>query len=82
MSLTKRILLALAMCIGVVVYISDLSEMETHTELFCAYGKVFVKFKEGGRIWGTIMLDDNGAPIQCHEGNLPSVKKLNKGNVI
>ena len=82
MSLTKRILLALIICIGSVVYISDTYEVETHAELFCAYGKVFVKFKEGDRIWGTIMLDDNGAPIQCHEGNLPAVKKLNKGNVI
>ena len=82
MSVTKRILLALVLCMGLIVYISDTSELQTQTDVLCAYGKVFVRFKEGNNIWGTILLDDAGAPIKCHEGDLPSVKLLNKGNII
>jgi hypothetical protein len=36
-----------------------------HTSTFCAYGKVFVKFKDGNNVWGTIMLDQDGLPIKC-----------------
>jgi len=82
MSVTKRILFAVILCMGLVVYITDTSELETHTDIFCAYDRVFVRFKEGNKVWGTILLDDSGIPVKCHEGDFPSVKILNKGNII
>jgi hypothetical protein len=41
----------------------------TETNLFCAYGRVFVEFEEHGKRWGTIMLDYNGKPVPCGEDN-------------
>ena len=82
MSFIKRILLALMVLVGLLIFISDTSELETHTDVFCAYGKVFVRFKEGNKIWGTILLDDSGVPISCQEGHVPSIKSLNKGTII
>ena len=45
------------------VWIVDSTRSDTR--LFCAYGRVFVEFQEGGTTWGTIMLDDDGVPVQC-----------------
>ena len=42
-------------------------EPETQSNVFCAYGKVFVEFEEGSRKWGTILLNESGKPIQCQE---------------
>ena len=33
--------------------------------LFCSYGKVFIEFQDGNNVWGTMMLDDDGVPVQC-----------------
>lgn len=34
-------------------------------KLFCSYGRVFIEFHDGGNVWGTIMLDNDGLPIPC-----------------
>lgn len=34
---------------------------------FCAYNRVFVEFKEGNTVWGTMLLDFEGRPIPCRE---------------
>jgi len=47
-----------------------------HTSTFCAYGKVFVKFKDGNHTWGTIMLDHDGLPIKCN------LNKLNTNSAV
>lgn len=43
--------------------------------LFCAYGRVFIEFQEGSTTWGTLMLDDNGAPIRCHDDSIKTKLK-------
>jgi hypothetical protein len=82
MKLTKLFLLSFAICVGLIVWVMDLDEPDTQTSTFCAYGKVFVRFKEGGKIWGTMLLDSAGVPILCQEGSTPSLRSLNKGNII
>jgi len=82
MRTTKLFLLSFAICIGLVAWVMDLDELDTQASTFCAYGKVFVRFKEGSKVWGTILLDNSGAPVPCQEGSIPSFKSLNKGNII
>jgi hypothetical protein len=82
MRTTKLFLLSVALCIGLIVWVMDLDEPDTHASTFCAYGKVFVRFKEGSRVWGTILLDNTGSPVACQEGVGPSFKSLNKGRTI
>jgi len=82
MRTTKLLLLSVAVCIGLIVWVMDLDEPDTQASTFCAYGKVFVRFKEGSKVWGTMLLDSAGAPIPCQEGTVPTFKSLNKGNTI
>ena len=82
MRTTKLFLLSVALCMGLIVWTMDLDEPDTQASTFCAYGKVFVRFKEGSRVWGSMMLDNSGSPIPCQEGNGSSFKSLNKGNAI
>jgi hypothetical protein len=82
MRTTKLFLLSVALCIGLIVWVMDLDEPDTQTSTFCAYGKVFVRFKEGSKIWGSMLLDSAGSPIPCQEGDGPSFKSLNKGRTI
>jgi hypothetical protein len=49
--------------------------------MFCAYGKVFVTFHQRHTIWGTLLLDDSGAPIACDEADIKKDAK-HKGNII
>lgn len=39
----------------------------TETKAFCAYNRVFVEFKQGNSVWGSLMLDYNGHPIPCSD---------------
>jgi hypothetical protein len=82
MKIIKIFLLAFACCIGLVVWVLDSDNADTQASTFCAYGRVFVRFEENGKIWGTILLDNSGSPISCQEGNVPSFKSLNKGDHI
>lgn len=52
-----------------------MSNDDTVTRSFCAYNKVFVEFEEGGKKWGTLMLDWSGHPIPCVEDSLPLLEK-------
>ena len=38
---------------------------DIHTQKFCAYGRVYVEFQHGNRIWGTTLLDSQGHPVGC-----------------
>ena len=51
-------------------------DSDVRTDTFCAYGKVFVTFKHQNHFWGTIMLDDRGAPIPCSDND--DVKEIAK----
>ena len=44
---------------------------------FCASGRVFVEFEERGHTWGTMWLDDVGAPISCD----PKIKTVGKETI-
>ena len=52
---------------------------DTSTQLFCAYGQIFVEFNEGDHKWGTLWLDRNGKPIPCKEDQ-PIAENYLKGN--
>jgi len=51
----------LAGCVWIV------NSTRSDVRLFCSYGRVFIEFQEGNSTWGTIMLDDQGAPIRCND---------------
>ena len=53
-----------------------------HTSTFCAYGNVFVKFKDGNNVWGTIMLDRDGRPIKCSIDKLNTNKEIDLSGII
>lgn len=55
-------------------------EAKTETSVFCAYGKLFVEFKEHHNVWGTIFLDSDGRPIPCddNKGVRPTPKNTLK----
>lgn len=50
------------------------NSMKSDVRLFCAYGRVFIEFQEGYTTWGTMMLDDQGAPIRCNDEVKTSTK--------
>ena len=54
-------------------------ETFTSTQIFCAYGQIFVEFNEGDHKWGTLWLDRQGKPVPCRE-NDPNVENYLKGN--
>jgi hypothetical protein len=56
-----------------------LGEPETHAKTFCAYGKVFVEFRERGRVWGALMLDNGGRPIPCEEDGYSPRQSVSEG---
>ena len=51
----------------VVALFHRIDRTRSESNLFCAYGKVFVEFTDGRAVWGTMMLDDRGVPIPCGE---------------
>jgi len=65
-----------AVCITFLVGLAILIRVPqsiTETRMFCAYGRVFVEFEDNSRIWGAMMLDLNGRPIPCREGDEPEI---------
>jgi hypothetical protein len=66
----------LALAIGIVYYLDSAIEPVLESELFCAYNTVFVKFKEGKHIWGTVLLDSRGSPVHCNLNELEKVKRI------
>ena len=66
-----------------IIFISWVFEDDKyHTSTFCAYGKVFVKFKDGNHVWGTIMLDQDGLPIKCNLDKLNTNKAVDLSGTI
>ena len=63
-------------------YLLSTFDDDTHTSMFCAYGKVFVTFKQDRSIWGTILLDEKGMPIPCNDPDLKKQDSINfKGTI-
>jgi hypothetical protein len=46
---------------------SEQYEEDVHTRQFCAYGRLYVEFEKGNKIWGTTYLDQLGHIIPCSE---------------
>ena len=44
------------------------SDSEPTSRVFCAYGQMFIEFEEGRHQWGTLLLDPDGRPIACKNG--------------
>jgi hypothetical protein len=62
--LTISTLLALIVAIGVLLVFTEPSRAES--KIFCAYNRVFVEFEDGKHKWGTLLLDEDGKPINCN----------------
>jgi len=64
----KTIIIAVAIVASLVYWIQEETSV-AHTQMFCAYGKWFVEFKEGNSVWGAMLLDDDGRPIRCSKSD-------------
>jgi hypothetical protein len=65
-----------------VSYWMTTNDEDTHTSMFCAYGKVFVTFKQFRTVWGTMLLDDRGLPVTCDSNDLKKEDpKFFKGSI-
>ena len=64
----NRILLAITTMFCMFMAYEGIAEDSTSTQLFCAYGNMFVEFKDKNHTWGTLWLDRNGRPVPCKEG--------------
>ena len=68
--------------IGILVLMWLYDDDNSYASTYCAYGKVFVKFREGGQVWGTLMLDNDGRPMRCLENSISTTKSLRKQPII
>lgn len=50
-------------------------KLGSDVRFFCSSGRVFVEFEERGKVWGTMWLDDAGAPVSCEPKIKTSVTK-------
>jgi len=62
--LTISILLALIVAIVALLVFTEPTRAES--KIFCAYNRVFVEFEDGRHKWGTLLLDEEGRPINCN----------------
>jgi hypothetical protein len=60
-----KIALVLAFLVAIWTTIFPRRNTDVHTSMFCAYGKMFVEFREENHVWGTLWLDNEGRPILC-----------------
>jgi hypothetical protein len=61
------------------LFLSVIPEQDTaytSTQMFCAYGRLFVEFSEKNYKWGTTWLDKDGRPIPCQPDS--NVEKYQK----
>ena len=64
-TLPRKIILSVVILLGILIlYPLEYSD-DIHTQKFCAYGRVYVEFQHGNRVWGTTLLDNRGQPISC-----------------
>lgn len=62
----KYLKITLLVFIGLIVVLLLIPGPDkVESRVFCAYGKIFVEFEDGKSKWGTIMLDDDGRPLDC-----------------
>ena len=68
--------------LATVLFIARPLNLESQSSTFCAYGRIFVEFDDGGKRWGTILLNDNGKPIPCDDPTGTPVFNRQKENII
>jgi hypothetical protein len=67
----KRILTGLFMSVMLIFLLVvvlakiPLQSQDAEPNVFCAYDRLFVEFRNGRNTWGTILLDDEGLPVPC-----------------
>jgi len=77
------VLIALALCMGIVLWLYDENTSDRQADTFCAYDRVFVEITKGKRVWGTILLDDSGVPVHCKDTDSAEQKpSAMKGKII
>jgi hypothetical protein len=47
----------------------------SEVRFFCSNDRVFIEFEEYGKVWGTMWLDDAGAPVSCSSAKVKSNSK-------
>jgi hypothetical protein len=65
----------LVITIFIVIVMWAHEDDNSYASTYCAYGKIFVKFKENGQTWGALMLDDDGRPMKCLEKSTDTTTK-------
>ena len=82
MKLMKWAFMIWSVCVTVLILLAVISSKPTGTEsrFFCAYGRVFVEFEENNKVWGTLMLDDDGRPVPCKD-NYHREEYIPKGKI-
>lgn len=71
--LTRSAMLTITMFVAMLTW--AYTDEDSYASTYCAYGKIFVKFKENGQTWGSLMLDDDGRPIKCLEKSTETTSK-------
>ena len=81
-NLKRYIIVSIAIVVGVIAWLLEPIESETHTRQFCAYGRIYVEFQQGNKIWGTTFVDEDGKPIKCTENSLPKSTAILNRSII
>lgn len=66
--------------IGLIILLLLQTNDEVYTTTICVYDKTFIEFNDNGKVWGTMLLDDNGNPVSCDER--VTAEKTNEQSVI
>jgi len=66
-TLPRKIILSVVILLAILIFypLENMYSDDIHTEKFCAYGRVYVEFQHGNRVWGTTLLDSRGQPVRC-----------------
>ena len=65
----RFLIVSLTILFLILSVIPEQDEAYTSTQMFCAYGHLFVEFSEKNHKWGTIWLDSGGRPVPCRSNS-------------
>jgi hypothetical protein len=63
--------LAIALVLTTIAFTWVGSKPDSDIRFFCSHSRVFIEFEEGGKVWGTIWIDDDGKPLSCSDSAIP-----------
>jgi hypothetical protein len=64
-TLPRKIILSVVILLAIIIFYPLEYSDDIHAQKFCVYGRVYVEFQHGSRVWGTTLLDNRGQPIGC-----------------